>query len=111
MQQFQRQIRHRRLRSRVKGTTARPRVSVFRSATRISVQLVDDSTHHTLTAIGGVAKKKQTKTEQAREVGLAMAAAAKAAGVSQVVFDRGGYKYHGRVKVLADALREGGLDF
>lgn len=111
MKQIRRQQRHNRLRSKVSGTAERPRVSIFRSSRRVTLQLIDDTAHKTITSLAGDTTKKQTKTDQAKEAGLALAAAAKAAGVTRVVFDRSGYKYHGRVKAVADALREGGLDF
>ncbi|MEX2055073.1 MAG: 50S ribosomal protein L18 [Candidatus Andersenbacteria bacterium] len=111
MQRVLRQKRHLRLRSKVKGTAERPRVSVFRSSRSLNVQLVDDSKHATLLSINGQTKAKQTKTAQAEAVGKEVATAAKAAGIKRVVFDRAGYKYHGRIKVLAEALRAGGLDF
>jgi large subunit ribosomal protein L18 len=103
--------RHARIRARVTGSGARPRASVFRSARMVSVQLVDDMTGQTLVAVHGQVKKGQTKTAQAEAVGKALAKQAKAKGISQIVFDRGGYRYHGRVKALADAMRSGGLVF
>jgi large subunit ribosomal protein L18 len=105
--------RHRRVRGKVAGTTERPRLVVFRSNKGVSAQIIDDSTGKTLAGASWVALKKfkGTKTEQAAEVGKLVAAAAKKAGVEAVVFDRGGYLYHGRVKALADAAREGGLQF
>lgn len=106
-----RKRRHNRIRSQVKGTTARPRACVFRSATRISVQLIDDTAGKTLLSVYGTAAKKQTKLEQAAVVGSEVAKQAKKTGIAKVVFDRGGYKYQGRVKAVADAMREGGLVF
>jgi large subunit ribosomal protein L18 len=106
--------RHRRVRGKVSGTAERPRLAVFRSNKGISAQLIDDSSGKTLAGASWVAVKKGfkgTKTEQAAEVGKLLAAAAKKAGVETVVFDRGGYLYHGRVKALADGAREGGLKF
>lgn len=103
--------RHNRIRSKVKGTAARPRACVFRSATRISVQLIDDAAGQTLLSVYGTAKKKQTKLEQATVVGSEVAKQAKKHSIAKVVFDRGGYKYQGRVKAVADAMREGGLVF
>ena len=105
--------RHRRVRGKVAGTAERPRLVVFRSNKGISAQLVDDSSRKTLAGASWVALKsfKGNKTEQAAEVGKLLAAAAKNAGVEAVVFDRGGYLYHGRVKALADGAREGGLKF
>ena len=106
--------RHRRVRGKVSGTAERPRLVVFRSNRGISAQLVDDTSGRTLAAAGWLNLKssfKGTKTEQAAEVGKLIAANAKKAGIEQVVFDRGGYLYHGRVRALADAAREGGLKF
>ena len=109
-----RERRHRRVRGKVVGTAERPRLAVFRSNKGIFAQLIDDSTGRTIAGASwlGLAKSfKGTKIEQATEVGKAVAAAAKKAGVDTVVFDRGGYLYHGRVKALADGAREGGLKF
>jgi large subunit ribosomal protein L18 len=106
--------RHRRVRKNVRGTAERPRLAVYRSNKGISGQLIDDLEGKTLAAASwlGLAKSfKGNKTEQAAEVGKALAAAAKQAGVESVVFDRGGNLYHGRVKALADGAREGGLNF
>jgi large subunit ribosomal protein L18 len=106
--------RHRRLRRRLSGTAERPRLVVFRSNKGIEAQLVDDVEGKTLAAAGHTSLKKSfkgTKTEQAAEVGKLLADAAKKAGVETVVFDRGGFLYHGRVKALADGAREGGLKF
>lgn len=105
----------RRIRKSVSGTAERPRMSVFRSNKQISVQLIDDISGKTLVAttslIKEVAEKKITKIEQAELVGQAIAEKALAVGISSVVFDRNGYLYHGRVKSLADAARNGGLKF
>lgn len=109
-----RERRHRRIRGKVAGTAERPRLAVFRSNKGIFAQLVDDETGKTLAGASwlGLPKSfKGTKVEQAAEVGKLVAAAAKKAGVETVVFDRGGYLYHGRVKALADGAREGGLKF
>ena len=105
--------RHRRIRGKVSGTAERPRLAVFRSNRGIFAQLIDDESARTLAAAGWVQLEKFSgnKTEQAAEVGKQLAAAAKAAGVTACVFDRGGYLYHGRVKALADGAREGGLQF
>jgi large subunit ribosomal protein L18 len=109
-----RQRRHRRVRGRVQGTAERPRLVVFRSNRGIEAQLVDDLSARTLAAASWLHLKKSfkgTKKEQAAEVGKLLAANAKKAKIETVVFDRGGYLYHGRVKALADGAREGGLVF
>jgi len=106
--------RHRRIRGKMFGTAERPRLVVYRSNKGISAQLVDDLEAKTLAAASWLNLKKSfkgTKTEQAAEVGKLLAANAKQAGIESVVFDRGGYLYHGRVKALADGAREGGLRF
>lgn len=100
------------IRNKIKGTAERPRLSVFRSNRDIYVQIINDDLGETLAAASSkTAGAKGTKLEQSKAVGLAIAEAAKAAGVENVVFDRGGYLYHGRVKALAEAAREGGLQF
>jgi large subunit ribosomal protein L18 len=109
-----RERRHRRVRGKVRGTAERPRLMVFRSNRGIFAQLVDDDAGKTLAGASWVGLPKSfsgDKTEQARAVGKAVATAAKQAGVEAVVFDRGGYLYHGRVKALAEGAREGGLVF
>ena len=110
-----RRRRHIRIRKRLSGTTARPRLSVFRSLNQIYAQVIDDTLGRTVAAASSLdAVLKATsgsKTERAKAVGTAIAERAKAAGISQVVFDRGGYMYHGRVQALADAAREAGLEF
>jgi len=105
--------RHRRVRGKIAGTAERPRLVVFRSNRGIFAQLVDDESARTLasarwTALSGASG---TKTDQAREVGKALAVSAKEAGVERCVFDRAGYLFHGRVKALAEGAREGGLRF
>ena len=109
-----RERRHRRVRGKVRGTAERPRLMVFRSNRGIFAQLVDDDAGKTLAGASWIGLPKSfagDKTEQAREVGKAVAAAAKQGGIEAVVFDRGGYLYHGRVKALAEGAREGGLVF
>lgn len=105
----------RKLRNRRKVRTAaapeRPRLSIYRSSKYIYAQLIDDTTGTTIAQVNGKAVATGNKTEAAAAVGKALAAAALEKGVKQVVFDRGAYRYHGRVKALADAAREGGLDF
>jgi large subunit ribosomal protein L18 len=106
--------RHRRVRGKIRGTDERPRLAVFRSNRGIFAQLVDDGAGVTIAAASWLELPKSFKggkTEQAAEVGKRLAAAAKKAGLESVVFDRGGYLYHGRVKALADGAREGGLTF
>ena len=108
-----RERRHKRVRRDVFGTAERPRLVVFRSNRGIAAQLVDDAEGKTLAAASWLDKRsaKGAKTDQAVEVGKLLAANAKKAGIERAVFDRGGYLYHGRVKALADAAREGGLEF
>jgi large subunit ribosomal protein L18 len=103
--------RHRRVRKKVSGTAERPRLVVFRSNRGIFAQVVDDEVGRTIAAASWLSLSdfKGTKTEQAAQVGKLLAESAKAAGVDRVIFDRGGFLYHGRVKALADAAREGGL--
>ena len=111
--QQRRARRHRRVRGRVQGSAARPRLAVFRSSKGIYAQVIDDDAGVTLAAastlqLGGASG---TKSDKAAEVGKLVAQRAREAGVAKVVFDRGGYLYHGRVKALADGAREGGLEF
>lgn len=112
-----RERRHARVRKFVSGTAERPRLNVFRSLAEIYAQVIDDSLGQTLVSastIDSELRAKMTglkKNEQARLVGKTLAERAKAKGIEKVVFDRGGYRYIGRVKALADAAREGGLDF
>ncbi|OGN95035.1 MAG: 50S ribosomal protein L18 [Chloroflexi bacterium RBG_13_50_10] len=112
-----RKRRHVRVRAKLGGTAARPRLCVFRSLKNIHAQVIDDSTGHTLVSAssldpeirGKITGKK--KTESAELVGSLMAQRALNKGIKQIAFDRGGYKYHGRVKALAEAARKAGLDF
>lgn len=105
-------IRHNRVRSRVSGTDARPRLSVFRANSHIYAQLIDDQSGKTLAAASSLELKgKVKKSEAATEVGKLIAKKAVEKKISAVVFDRGGYAYHGRVKALAEGAREGGLTF
>lgn len=105
--------RHHRVRSRIRGTSVRPRLTVFKSLRNISAQVIDDVAGKTLAAASNIdVKKKSTATvELAKAVGKLVAERAKAAKVTQVVFDRGGNAYHGQIKALADGAREGGLEF
>ena len=112
-----RDVRHIRIREKVRGSATRPRLAVFRSINHIYAQLVDDETGRTVLAADSRSKafrdghKTGGNVAAAKAVGEQLAQKAKAAGVKSVVFDRGGYKYHGRVKALADAARAGGLVF
>jgi large subunit ribosomal protein L18 len=103
--------RRRRVRAKVRGTAERPRLSVFRSNRGIQAQLIDDVAGHTVAAVNWTETelKDLGTMEQAKRAGELLAERAKAAGVDNFVFDRGGYRYHGRVKALADGAREGGL--
>ena len=105
----------RRINKKIRGTNERPRLSVYRSNKQIYAQIIDDSQGVTLLTVSSKAKdiagKEATKTEKAAMVGKLVAEKAMAAGITNVVFDRNGYLYHGRVKQLADAAREGGLKF
>jgi large subunit ribosomal protein L18 len=109
--------RQRRVRAKVKGTGARPRLNVFRSMRHIFAQIIDDAQGHTLVAASTLDKDVRAqaaqlkKMDESKAVGKLLAQRALAKGLKQVVFDRGGYQYHGRVKALADGAREGGLEF
>ncbi len=109
--------RHRRVRRKLIGTASCPRLNVFRSLNHIYAQVIDDTQGRTLVSASTVDQELRaelqtlTKTEQAKRVGAALARRAQAAGVKAVMFDRGGYRYHGRIKALADASREAGLEF
>jgi large subunit ribosomal protein L18 len=109
----QRLKRRRRVRAKISGSAERPRISVFRSNRGIFAQLIDDETGRTLASVNWVEPELRGlgRMEQATRAGALLAERAKAAGVESAVFDRGGYKYHGRVKALADGAREGGLAF
>ena len=105
----------RRLRSRIKGSADRPRLAIFRSNKQIYAQIINDVEGHTLVSCSSRLKELNlqplSKTDQGREVGKKLAELAKEKGIESVVFDRGGYRYHGRVKALAEGAREGGLQF
>jgi large subunit ribosomal protein L18 len=107
--------RHERIRLRLSGTPARPRLAIFRSLNHIYAQVIDDTSGHTLAAASsletGLRGAEGTKTDDAKRVGQLIAERARKAGVDTVVFDRAGFKYHGRVRSLAEAAREAGLDF
>src|ERR1043165_470065 len=103
--------RHLRVRKRVSGTAERPRLVIFRSLKHITAQIVDDVSRRTLMTVSSTDLLTGKKTDKSTEVGRRIAARAKDAGITKVVFDRAGYKYHGRVKAVADGAREGGLEF
>ena len=110
----QRLHRHKRVRGKVSGTPERPRLNVFRSETNIYAQIIDDTKGVTLVSASSLEKDfacEGTKTDAAKQVGVTVAERAKAKGIENVVFDRGGYVYHGRVQALAEGAREGGLQF
>ena len=117
MQLSGRARRHRRVRKRVQGTAQRPRLCVFRSTRHVYAQLIDDDTGRTLAAAGSHERdllpegSSRANTAAAAAVGKAIGERAKAAGIGRVVFDRGGYLYHGRVRAVAEAAREAGLEF
>lgn len=103
--------RKRRIRAKISGTSARPRLTVYRSLTSLSAQLIDDEAGHTLCSASTKEAKTTLNIDGAKKVGELIAKKAKDAGITTVLFDRNAYKYHGRVKALADAAREGGLQF
>ena len=103
--------RHLRVRKKVAGTAERPRLVICRSLKHITAQIVDDTSGRTLMTVSSTDLTSGKKTEKSAEVGKRIAARAKDAGITRVVFDRAGYKYHGRVKAVADGAREGGLEF
>lgn len=110
-----RQKRHSRLRLRVAGSAERPRLAVFRSINQIYAQVIDDASGHTIASASSLEASLRgaagTKTERAKQVGSLIGERAKAAGVERVVFDRAGFKFHGRVRALAEGARESGLEF
>jgi large subunit ribosomal protein L18 len=112
-----RQVRHRRVRKRVYGTPERLRLNVFRSSAHIYAQIIDDTAGRTLAAASSIEQELResltgkSKVEKSQAVGELIARRAREAGITRVVFDRGGYRYHGRVKAVAEAAREGGLEF
>jgi len=106
--------RHTRIRAKVSGTKEVPRVAVFRSNQHIYAQMIDDTTGTTLASIHDITKTKgkvPKKSDRAAQIGEKLAEKAKALGITKIVFDRGGYQYHGRIKALAESLRKGGLIF
>lgn len=108
---FKRQLRHKKVRTRIIGDDNRPRLAVFRSDKHIYAQIINDTTGKTLAQASDLDIKAGKKSEKAAEVGKRLAEKAKAAKISKVSFDRGGFRYHGRLKALADAAREAGLEF
>jgi len=112
-----RKRRHTRVRARISGTAERPRLNVFRSLEHIYAQVIDDTAGHTLASASTIDRdlrekiEGKTKSEAAKLVGALVAERAQKVGIKKVVFDRGGYRYHGRVKALAEAAREAGLEF
>jgi large subunit ribosomal protein L18 len=115
--QQSKQRRHRRVRGKVSGSAERPRLAVFRSHQHIYAQIIDDTAHHTLVAASSLEPELKAKLasgsncDASKEVGKLIAARSQEKGITQVVFDRGGNLYHGRIQALADAAREAGLDF
>jgi large subunit ribosomal protein L18 len=103
--------RHLRVRNKISGTTERPRLVVFRSLKHIYAQLVDDTANRTIATVSDLGVEQGKKGERAAEVGKLIAERAKSAGITRVVFDRAGYRYHGRIKAVADGARKGGLEF
>lgn len=108
-------MRHRRVRAKITGTKDRPRVSVFKSNKHIFIQFIDDQAGKTILSSKVISNKKSkikgTKTDKAAKVGGMLAERAKEAGIKEITFDRGGFKYHGRIKAVADSLRKGGIKF
>ncbi|MBI2023110.1 50S ribosomal protein L18 [Candidatus Giovannonibacteria bacterium] len=113
IKRIKRKIRHNRVRAKITGTVARPRLSVYRSSKHVFLQVIDDVSGKTVIGLSdkAVKKDKLTKSDRAFEVGKLIAGVSKEKGIKKVVFDRGGYKYHGRIKKAADGAREGGLEF
>jgi large subunit ribosomal protein L18 len=103
--------RHLRIRNKITGTQERPRLVVFRSLKHIYAQLVDDTANRTIATVSDLGIEQGKKGERAAEVGKLIAERAKTAGITRVVFDRAGYRYHGRIKAVADGARKGGLEF
>lgn len=107
-----RRLRIRRgIRKKIAGTSERPRLSVYKSNKAVYAQIVDDTKGHTLVAVNSTEVGTNSNVDGSKQVGLKLAEKAKAAGIENIVFDRGGYQYHGRVKALAEGAREGGLKF
>ncbi|MDI6840064.1 MAG: 50S ribosomal protein L18 [bacterium] len=106
-----RERRHKRVRKKIFGTPNRPRLSIYKSLKHIYAQLVNDVNHHTLVFATSIGIKNGTKTEKSKKCGTLLAKLASKNRINEAVFDRGGYKYHGRVRALAEGAREGGLKF
>lgn len=111
MKRKKRITRHKRVRALVKGLSSKPRLSIFRSSKHIYAQIIDDESGKTLVSANDIKLKVKTKINRAIKIGKEIAEKALKANIEEVVFDRGGFKYHGRIKALADAAREGGLRF
>lgn len=112
LSKIQRKTRIKRsIRTKISGTATKPRLSVFRSNKAIYVQLIDDLNANTLASADSMKNQKGTKIDQSKEVGAAIAKIAKDLGIDSIVFDRNGYRYHGRIKALAESVRENGLIF
>lgn len=107
----QRQRRHRRVRAKVSGTLARPRLAIYKSNTRIVAQIIDDEAGKTVAAVSSATEKGKTPRERAEQAAVTLSKRAKDAGVKAVVFDRGGFQYVGTIKAFADAARAAGLEF
>ena len=106
----ERKIRHRRIRAKISGTKERPRLSIYRSGKHIEAQLIDDESQKTIIGLKDI-KAKGTKMERASNLGETLAKEIINKGYKKIVFDRGGYQYHGRIKAFAESLRKGGLEF
>jgi large subunit ribosomal protein L18 len=109
--QLKRQNRHRRVRAKVSGTAERPRLSVYKSNTKLVAQIINDDEMKTIVAVSSATEKGKTPRERAEKAAASLASAAKEKGVSKVVFDRGGFQYLGTIKAFADAARAAGLEF
>lgn len=109
--QLKRQNRHKRVRSRVNGSAERPRLSVYKSNTKLVAQIINDDEMKTIVAVSSATQKGKTPRERAEQAAAALASSAKQKGVSKVVFDRGGFQYVGTIKAFADAARAAGLEF
>jgi len=109
--QLKREVRHRRVRAKVVGSAERPRLSVFKSNTRLTAQIIDDAAGKTIFAVSSASEKGKTPRERAEAAAASIASKAKAGGITKVVFDRGGFQYVGTIKAFADAARAAGLEF